>query len=287
MEIKTSEIIIDGVKLKYHIAGHGRPFFLINAFHSDMIRILPLIRELSRQFTVIYPELPGMEGETHLNGHKYTARNYAHFLGLLLQKLKLENYILGGICYGAVIITWMLHDFQIKPANLFFVEALYDSTYIHVNFFFTTILRIVLNKKNARFLNFIIRHFVRNPNFLNLFFRIQFYKEKNIRDVVQNQIRLTTQMKPEVWVDAIYDIYDLRFDALKLVSEVPTILVYPEIDNILDIPKTIKGLKNIFPNSKVVYINFTKHAPSGTIDQAFVTNLVQPLTKDLNDLAIQ
>src|SRR3990170_3041604 len=136
-----------------------------------------------------------------------------------------------------------------------------------------------------RLINSIIDSSLHSDKFLTLYFRLLYRHERHIDQVIRHQIKLTSQMNSRAWVELIYDIFSLHLKKENLIFNIPATLIYNIHDDILDTPKSIAGMKKIFPDSHVINVNLTRHAPSGPIDKAFVKRLIKPLLPTLKSLS--
>lgn len=281
-QIKLEDAIID-----YYKMGKGKALFFIPAFHSDFARFQPLLEYMSRDYTIYFPELPGVGMSSHLfETQKYSAQNYAHYLNLLIKKLALSDYTLVGFCLGAVIAIRMLEKNTVqRPKAVILFEALYDGDYIHIDKKYSWVISLIMKLGPQ---NLLIRKFARlalqNTKLLSLFYRFNYRYEKELKKVIQHQVKLTKQMDTRAWLELTVDIFDLHLGRENLYFDLPTLLVFNINDNILDIDKTIAGVTKIFPRAQVVNVELTDHAPAGPIDDKLVTELMTPILPKMQAL---
>lgn len=287
IQLEKNQIDLDGVIFDYYKMGKGKPLFIIPALHSDFSRFQLLLEYLSRYYTIYFPELPGVGMSTHLfDTQKYSAQNYAHYLNLMVSKLKLSDYTLIGFCLGAVIAIRMLEKNNIpRPIAVILFEALYDGNYIHIDKKYSWIISLIMKLGPQ---NLLVRKFaglaLQNTKLLTLFYRFNYRHEKDLKKVIDHQIKLTKQMDTRAWLELTEDIFTLHLGRENLTFDLPTLLVFNIADNILDIEKTIAGVTKIFPRSQVVNIELTHHAPAGPIDEKLVHELMTPILPKMHAL---
>jgi len=284
-KIIRQEINLEGVTWEYFEAGEGRPFLLIPAFHSDINRFRPLVDYLSRYFRVILPHLPGISNSQAMGHYRYSSKNYARFLNLLVKKLDLKHYILGGFCLGGVIIVRMLEQGLNFPMHVVIFEGIYDADYLRLEKPFDLVKRVALRLgSRSVLLKSAVDLVLHDERVLALYLRLVYRNELNLKEVIKHQIGITKIMSTRAYIEAAFDIFSTHLAKEKLVFKVPTILIYNRYDNLIDLPPTIAGMQRIFPNSEVLQINLTKHSPAGEISLNAVEKMVEPLSAKLNFL---
>lgn len=283
--METLEFDFDNINWTCYKFGRGRPLFLIPAFHSDFGRFKSLLDLLAEYFTIYFPELPGI-GTNESLGSKHTCLLYAKYLKRMLKVLNLKNYVLCGLCLGAVIALRMIQDKKISPMALFFVEALTDGEYIHVERVYRPLLNLIIkNGSRSKIINNIADFGLHNKTLLNLVFRLAFWNEKNLDEIVKHQIDLTDQMNTRAWLDIVEDLFQLSLSRENLRFDIPAILAFNRLDNLIDSEKTIKEIVKILPRSKVTRFDMPRHAPPGPISKSSAEELISPLLPDLKALS--
>lgn len=92
----------DGAHLRYLIGGTGKPLILCHGFLSSAEEFGGRFEALTRQRTLIVPDLPGNAHSRPLNG-RHTAGNLAAAVDALLAHLDVDAFDLGGLCLGASV----------------------------------------------------------------------------------------------------------------------------------------------------------------------------------------
>jgi pimeloyl-ACP methyl ester carboxylesterase len=281
-EIVRKEIDLDGVKWEYFEAGAGRTFVLIPAFHSDINRFRPLVDYLSCQFKIILPHLPGISNNHSMGHYRYSSKNYAQFLNLFIEKLKIRDYLLGGFCLGGVIIVRMLEQGLSFPKHVVIFEGIYDANYIRLEKPFDLVKRAALKLgSKSVLLKSAVDLVLHDERVLSLYLRLVYRDEPNLNEVIKHQVAITEIMSTRAYIETAFDIFNTHLAKERLVFKVPTTLIYNRDDNLIDLPPTIAGMQTIFPNSEVLHINLTKHSPAGEIDLKVVEEMIEPLNAKL------
>ena len=286
LNIKKHEIILDKVEWEYFVCGKGKPLVIVPAFHSDITRFKPLVKYLSQYFQVILPHLPGISNTKSLGEHSYTAKNYARFLNLFIDKLDLKDYLLAGFCLGGTIITRMLEMGLKKPSHLLIFEGIYDAKFIHLKPLYSFLKKIILQfGPENRVLKALVELVLHDERALTWYLKFTYGKEKNLEEVIKHQIEITKIMASRAYLEVIYDIFTTHLSKEKLQFKVPTTLIYNQYDNLIDVEPTIKGMQTIFPNSEVLRVDLTEHSPSGAISLKVVQKMIVPLEKKIIQLS--
>ncbi len=101
-KIQSKTINIDGLDVHYYTAGQGEPLVVIHGGGGDARTWWDNITELSKQYTVYAPDLPGYGGSQPLDGD-YFIPELSEFLDKFAAKLGLENFNLVGHSLGGGI----------------------------------------------------------------------------------------------------------------------------------------------------------------------------------------
>ena len=284
-KIVRSEIKLDGIDWEYYTAGAGKSLLLIPAFHSDINRFKPLVEYLSQNFRVILPHLPGISNNQTLGDYDYTAKNYARFLNLFVEKMHLQNYLLAGFCLGGVIIVRMLEQGVKQPERVLIFEGIYDADLFRLQPMYRFIKKAILKlgPKN-KLLNSIVDLVLHDERALKLYLKFAYSKEKNLDLVIKHQTEITKIMATRAYIEVIFDIFQTHLAKENLHFSVPTSLIYNKYDNLIDIEPTISGMQRLFPNSEVLQVDLTQHSPAGAINIKFVHEMIKPLEDKLMQL---
>lgn len=285
--ITKTNLAIDTIDFDVYQSGQGKALFLIPAFHSDYNRFQSIIEYLSPYFTVYFPQLPGIAIPKPLGHFKHTCRNYAYFMARIINRLELNNYVLMGVCLGAVIAIRMLQrDDLTKPRNLIFYEALYDADYFRIPLRYYWFIKLITALGPG---NIIIKDLVNfalhDRRFLSLVFRLAYRHEHHLDKIIDHQIRLTQIMNTNAWLELIYDLFNLHLAGENLKFKLPALLMFNSQDNILDLENTAKGLQNIFPDSKLYHLIYTHHSPATPLDINTIEKLLNPLLPQLKEIS--
>jgi len=101
-KIQSKTINIDGLDVHYYTAGQGEPVVVIHGGGGDARTWWDNITELSKQYTVYAPDLPGYGGSQPLDG-EYFIPELSEFLDKFAANLGLENFNLVGHSLGGGI----------------------------------------------------------------------------------------------------------------------------------------------------------------------------------------
>ncbi len=107
-KIQSKTINIDGLDVNYYIAGQGEPLVVIHGGGGDARTWWDNITELSKQYTVYAPDLPGYGGSQPLDG-TYFIPELSDFMEKFAAKLGLEKfYLVGHSLGGGVALDYAL-----------------------------------------------------------------------------------------------------------------------------------------------------------------------------------
>ncbi len=101
-KIQSKTINIDGLDVHYYTAGQGEPLVVIHGGGGDARTWWDNITELSKQYTIYAPDLPGYGGSQPLDG-EYFIPELSEFLDKFAAKLGLESFNLVGHSLGGGI----------------------------------------------------------------------------------------------------------------------------------------------------------------------------------------
>ena len=277
--MEKKSLVIGGLKYEWYQTGKGRSLFLVPAFHSDIERFAPFIQYLSRLFTVIVPELPGISISNPVQSARHTVDWYAIYLNRLITALRLRDYVLSGLCLGATIAVRQLEIGLLpKPRRLLLFETIYRGDMIHLDRAHTVLKKLVFALGPTHPLSLSLARFIlQNETFLHWYFRWIFRREANRDVVIKNQIRLTKVMNPQTWLDIVSDLFQVDLGSEPQSLDVPAILIYNEGDDIIDTQGMIAGMKKKFPSHELFMISLPSHAPPGPISEQRVQEIIAPI----------
>ena len=97
-------IQLDDVELYYREVGDGTPLILLHGLTLSGLMWTPQIRELSRNYRVIIPDLRG-HGKSSVPDHGYSFHNYVMDIKNLFDHLNLQKTHVVGLSLGGAIAT--------------------------------------------------------------------------------------------------------------------------------------------------------------------------------------
>lgn len=101
-KIQSKTINIEGLDVHYYVAGQGDPLVVIHGGGGDARTWWDNITELSKQYTVYAPDLPGYGGSQPLDGN-YFIPELSEFIDRFAASLGLEQFNLVGHSLGGGI----------------------------------------------------------------------------------------------------------------------------------------------------------------------------------------
>ncbi len=99
--MKSYYTTIEGRQVHFLKLGSGAPIVLLHASPQSSSMMIPFMKILSQQYTVIAPDTPGYGGSERLRGKKKKVADYCQFLNKLFRKLGLSNPAIYGTATGA------------------------------------------------------------------------------------------------------------------------------------------------------------------------------------------
>jgi len=235
------------MKLSFSDVGNGKPIVLIHGF--------PLSKEMwqaqadllaTNGFRIILPDLPGF-GENNPTSNFYSIEEIAVQLAELLESLKIERAIIGGLSMGGYVL---LNLFRLFPEK-FSALILCDTTY----------LADTKEKKKSRF-ELIAKIENKGTNAL-----IETMLPNLISDdTKQNNPILTATLKetfskvnPVSAVNALQSMAERKDNSatLKQIS-VPTLLIFGELDKVTNL-ENARTMNKMISHSELVIIEKAGH----------------------------
>jgi pimeloyl-ACP methyl ester carboxylesterase len=101
-EIASRDVVVDGVKLHYLIAGHGPAVVLLHGYTETSRMWRPVIPLLAAKFTVIAPDLPGI-GDSDIPKDGLDMKNAAVRMHALVKSLGVEKARVVGHDIGLMV----------------------------------------------------------------------------------------------------------------------------------------------------------------------------------------
>lgn len=115
--VEEQNIDIDGLSIRYMVAGEGPPLVLLHALGESAQDWRWVLPELARTHRVYAPDLPGF-GESNKPVADYWPSFFARFVAAFLDALKVERAVVAGSSLGGLVA---LHLAFSEPSR---VEAL-------------------------------------------------------------------------------------------------------------------------------------------------------------------
>ena len=114
---------VNGIKIHYVIGGKGEPLLLIHGFGQNWFMWNRLMPELSKHFTVITPDLPGV-GESGKPKDGYDKKSMAVDLHGLIKKLGYDKINLAGHDIGLMVAYAYAAQFGTEVKKIALMDAL-------------------------------------------------------------------------------------------------------------------------------------------------------------------
>lgn len=117
----TRSMQIDGNRLAYDDVGSGPPVMLIHGFPLNRAMWRPQLGDLvAAGYRVLAPDLPGF-GESDTPDGPCSMETYAECLLLLLDHLKIEHAVVGGMSMGGYVLFDLLRRHPERVSGAIFV----------------------------------------------------------------------------------------------------------------------------------------------------------------------
>ncbi len=100
--MKEKIIFVDGIRCFYLEAGKGQPAIFLHGWGGSSKSLIKPIENLSRQFLIFSPDLPGF-GKTSPPQVPWKVANFSHFIIKFANTLKIKNFFLIGHSFGGRI----------------------------------------------------------------------------------------------------------------------------------------------------------------------------------------
>jgi len=112
-----------GLTIDYSDEGRGLPLVLVHAFAADRALWEPQVRELSRKYRIIAPDLRGFGGSSPTDGGAVTMDRYADDVLVLVDHLRLERVFVGGISLGGYVALSFALRHRSRTAGLVLADT--------------------------------------------------------------------------------------------------------------------------------------------------------------------
>lgn len=120
---KHANTKVDGINIHYVIGGTGAPLLLLHGFGQNWYMWARLMPELSKHFTVIAPDLPGV-GESGKPESGYDKKTLAAHIHGLMQSLHYDHINLAGHDIGLMVAYAYAAQYQDEVKKLALMDAL-------------------------------------------------------------------------------------------------------------------------------------------------------------------
>lgn len=120
---KSTTANVNGINIHYVMGGSGEPLLLIHGFGQNWYMWNRLLPELSKHFTVIAPDLPGL-GESDKPDSGYTKKLLAQDLHGLMQQLGFKNECVVGHDIGLMVAYAYAAQFSDEVKKVALLDAL-------------------------------------------------------------------------------------------------------------------------------------------------------------------
>ncbi|SFP53605.1 alpha/beta fold hydrolase [Parafilimonas terrae] len=114
---------VNGINIHYVMGGSGEPLLLIHGFGQNWYMWNRLLPELSKHFTVIAPDLPGL-GESDKPDSGYTKKQLAQDLHALMQQIGFKNEYVVGHDIGLMVAYAYAAQFGDEVIKVALLDAL-------------------------------------------------------------------------------------------------------------------------------------------------------------------
>lgn len=120
---KSTMANVNGINIHYVVGGSGEPLLLIHGFGQNWYMWNRLLPELSKHFTVIAPDLPGL-GESDKPDSGYTKKQLAAYLHGLMQQLGFKSEYVVGHDIGLMVAYAYAAQFGDEVKKVALLDAL-------------------------------------------------------------------------------------------------------------------------------------------------------------------
>jgi pimeloyl-ACP methyl ester carboxylesterase len=260
---------VNGLKIHYLIEGNGPPLLFLHGHRSDALRWKNLIIKLGEKHTVFAPDLPGFGLSQELPTF-HRMENYLPYLLEFIKQLKLTNFVLMGASMGAALSLSLTKEIPEKIKKLVLLGPIYDKTSFKIpKLKLILALFLLFTFPRSKILVRLFDRFIKSDRLFKPFLKRNFPKEAKSPQILDYEVRQWRVMSIKVWAQTLYSLLTFSPKIQKKFT-IPTLLIFPENDQYLDIPKTVSLFKRDFPQSEVVYIKNMVHVPKGEVTLSFL-----------------
>lgn len=115
-------ITIQGVKLHYEVYGSGRDVLVLHGWGASIGAMHPIINQLSQNFRVIAPDLPGC-GKSSDPNRPFTVNDYSKLILEFIREVGIENPILVGHSNGGRITLHLNGVYHLPVRKNILIDA--------------------------------------------------------------------------------------------------------------------------------------------------------------------
>lgn len=120
---KCHNIQVDGKNIRYYRGGQGEPLLIIHGGNSHGRIWANNLKDLSRNYTVYIPDLPGFGMSQSLEGSFYVPE-LVNFINQFADSIGLENFNLMGHSLGGAVATTYTLQFPGKVKRLVVIDSM-------------------------------------------------------------------------------------------------------------------------------------------------------------------
>lgn len=121
--LQVKAIDVNGKPFPYLVGGTGEPLVLVHGFTSDKDTWGAVARHLTRQYTVIAPDLPGFGDTLRDPSANYSLDMQVENLRAFLHRIGLTHVHLGGNSMGGGVVALYAAKYPQEVASLWLIDA--------------------------------------------------------------------------------------------------------------------------------------------------------------------
>jgi len=270
--MKSRFVTIGKVKIHYIIEGEGSPLLFLHGHRSDSLRFKGVIEKLAEKHQVFAPDLPGFGKSSQLPAW-HSLENYRKYLLLFIEKIGLTDFVLAGCSMGGSLAILLAQKIPQKIKKIVLFGAVYNRSCFKLRRLkrVLTILLLAIFPRNS-YLVFLVNLIIRNDFLFKKFLTQHFPKEERKKGIVDFEVKQWRTASIKIWAQTLFSLLTFRLREEKEIY-LPTLLIFSEKDQYIDLEKNISGLKKIFPRSELIIIKGLSHVPKGEITQGLLKKL--------------
>lgn len=113
---------IDGLKLRYDIAGEGEPVVLLHGWGSSLDAFVNIKKVISKKYKVISLDFPGF-GQSDMPKSAWNVEDYASITLEFFDFLGIKDPILVGHSFGGRVIMKLCGTGRVSPSKIILLDA--------------------------------------------------------------------------------------------------------------------------------------------------------------------